>query len=159
MTDEVCRKATRKAIAIAEEAGILMSYDPNLREPLWKSMDLAKEQISYGLEHCNILKISDNEIQWLTGKEDYDEGIAMVQEKYNIPLILLSLGKTGSRAYTKTAAWKYLPSSRSIPLRQQEPATPSAHASFTTCWSTAGKNTARQSLPRCSPSPTPQPPS
>ena len=73
MTDEVCRKATRKAIAIAEEAGILMSYDPNLREPLWKSMDLAKEQISYGLEHCNILKISDNEIQWLTGKEDYDE--------------------------------------------------------------------------------------
>ena len=101
MTDEVCRKATRKAIAIAEEAGILMSYDPNLREPLWKSMDLAKEQISYGLEHCNILKISDNEIQWLTGREDYDEGIAMVQEKYNIPLILLSLGKTGSRAYTK----------------------------------------------------------
>ena len=101
MIDEVCRKATRKAIAIAEEAGILMSYDPNLREPLWKSMDLAKEQISYGLEHCNILKISDNEIQWLTGKEDYDEGIAMVQEKYNIPLILLSLGKTGSRAYTK----------------------------------------------------------
>ena len=101
MTDEVCRKATRKAIAIAEEAGILMSYDPNLREPLWKSMDLAKEQISYGLEHCNILKISDNEIQWLTGREDYDEGIAMVQEKYNIPLILLSLGRTGSRAYTK----------------------------------------------------------
>lgn len=101
MTDEVCRKATRKAIAIAEEAGILMSYDPNLREPLWKTMDLAKEQISYGLEHCNILKISDNEIQWLTGREDYDEGIAMVQEKYNIPLILLSLGKTGSRAYTK----------------------------------------------------------
>ena len=101
MTDEVCRKATRKAIAIAEEAGILKSYDPNLREPLWKSMDLAKEQISYGLEHCNILKISDNEIQWLTGREDYDEGIAMVQEKYNIPLILLSLGKTGSRAYTK----------------------------------------------------------
>lgn len=101
MTDEVCRKATRKAIAIAEEAGVLMSYDPNLREPLWKAMDLAKEQISYGLEHCNILKISDNEIQWLTGKENYDEGIAMVQEKYNIPLILLSLGKTGSRAYTK----------------------------------------------------------
>ena len=101
MTDEVCRKATRKAIAIAEEAGILMSYDPNLREPLWKSMDLAKEQISYVLEHCQILKISDNEIQWLTGREDYDEGIAMVQEKYNIPLILLSLGRTGSRAYTK----------------------------------------------------------
>lgn len=101
MTDEICRKATRKAIAVAEEAGILMSYDPNLREPLWKSMDDAKEQITYGLQHCHILKISDNEIQWLTGKEDYDEGIAEIKAKYHIPLILLSMGKEGSRAYTQ----------------------------------------------------------
>ena len=45
MTDEVCRKATRKAIEIAEKSGAILSYDPNLREPLWKSMDEAKEQI------------------------------------------------------------------------------------------------------------------
>ena len=101
MTDEVCRKATRKAIAIAEEADILMSYDPNLREPLWKSMDLAKEQISYGLEHCNILKISDNEIQWFTGEEDFDQGIERLRKEYGIPLILLSMGRDGSRAYYK----------------------------------------------------------
>lgn len=101
MTDDVCRAATRKAIAIAEEAGCLMSYDPNLREPLWKTMDLAKEQISYGLEHCQILKISDNEVQWLTGLEDYDEGIAWIREKYNIPLVVFSMGKDGSRAYYK----------------------------------------------------------
>lgn len=101
MTDEPCKSATKKAIQIAEEAGCLMSFDPNLREPLWRSLEEAKEQICYGLQHCNILKISDNEIQWLTGLEDYDAGIKQVQETYQIPLILLSLGKEGSRAYTK----------------------------------------------------------
>ena len=100
MTDEVCRKATRKAIEIAEKSGAILSYDPNLREPLWKSMDEAKEQILYGMQHCNVLKISDNEIQWLTGMEDYDAGILLLMEKYHIPLILLSMGKNGSRAYT-----------------------------------------------------------
>jgi fructokinase len=101
MTDEVCKKATRKAIELAKQSGALLSFDPNLREPLWKSLDDAKEQILYGMEHCNILKISDNEIQWLTGLDDYDEGIAWLQERFDIPLILLSLGKDGSRAYTK----------------------------------------------------------
>lgn len=100
MTDEVCRKATRKAIEIAEKSGAILSYDPNLREPLWKSMDEAKGQILYGMQHCNVLKISDNEIQWLTGMEDYDAGILLLMEKYHIPLILLSMGKNGSRAYT-----------------------------------------------------------
>lgn len=100
MTDEICRKATRKAIEIAERSGALLSFDPNLREPLWRSLDEAREQILYGMEHCHILKISDNEIQWLTGLEDYDEGIEMLQERFHIPLILLSLGKEGSRAYT-----------------------------------------------------------
>lgn len=93
MTDEVCRKATRKAIEIAEKSGAILSYDPNLREPLWKSMDEAKEQILYGMQYCNVLKISDNEIQWLTGMEDYDAGILLLMEKYHIPLILLSMGK------------------------------------------------------------------
>lgn len=100
MTDEVCRQATRKAIEIAEQSGALLSYDPNLRELLWKSLEDAKEQIFYGMEHCNVLKISDNEIQWLTGKEDYDAGILLLMERYHIPLILLSMGKNGSRAYT-----------------------------------------------------------
>jgi fructokinase len=101
MTDEPCKSAQKAAMKAAKEAGCLMSFDPNLREPLWKSLDDAKEQIEYGLANCDILKISDNEIQWLTGKEDYDEGIAIVREKYNIPLVLLSLGGEGSRAYHK----------------------------------------------------------
>lgn len=99
MTDEPCRSASREAIALAEASGALLSFDPNLREPLWHSLDEAKEQILYGMAHCQILKISDNEIQWLSGREDYDEGIAWLRSQFNIPLILLSLGKDGSRAY------------------------------------------------------------
>lgn len=101
MTHEVCREATCRAIGMAEEAGELISFDPNLREPLWNSLEEAKEQVAYGLRHCHILKISDNEIQWFTGEEDYDAGIRKLQEEYEIPLILLSMGKEGSRAYTK----------------------------------------------------------
>ena len=99
MTHEGVRNATKKAIHIAEEAGKLLSFDPNLRPPLWKSMDEAKEQVLYGLGHCQILKISDNEIQWLTGEEDYTDGVKWIRERYQIPLILVSMGKAGSRAY------------------------------------------------------------
>lgn len=101
MTHEGVREATKKAIRIAEESGCIISFDPNLRPPLWKSLDEAKEQVLYGLAHCHILKISDNEIQWLTGKEDYTEGVEWIRERYQIPLILVSMGKEGSRAYYK----------------------------------------------------------
>ena len=99
MTHEGVRSATKKAVQLAEESGAIISFDPNLRPPLWKSLDEAKEQVLYGLEHCHILKISDNEIQWLTGKEDYSDGVAWIRERCPIPLILVSMGKEGSRAY------------------------------------------------------------
>ena len=99
MTDEPCRTATRLAIASAEDAGALLTFDPNLREPLWDTLDEAREQILYGLGHCQVLKISDNEIQWLSGMDDYDEGIGWLRSQFDIPLILLSMGADGSRAY------------------------------------------------------------
>ena len=101
MTDEPVnvRRATKKAVAIAKQAGAIISFDPNIREPLWNSMDEAREQVLYGLGQCHILKISDNEIQWLTGKNDYTEAVKWIREKYDIPLILVSMGKEGSRAY------------------------------------------------------------
>lgn len=101
MTNEPVRNATKHAIAVAKENGALISFDPNIREPLWKDMEEAKEQTAYGLSVCDILKISDNEIQWFSGKEDYTEGIRMLQQTYQIPLILLSMGRDGSRAYYK----------------------------------------------------------
>ena len=101
MTDEPVRSATKKALDVAKEAGCIISFDPNLRPPLWSSLDVAKEMMEYGFGYCDILKISDNEIQFVSGKEDYDEGIQYLIEKYNIPLIFLTLGKDGSRAYYK----------------------------------------------------------
>ncbi len=101
MTHEGVRSATKKAIAAAKEAGAVISFDPNLREPLWKSLDDAREQVAYGLSQCDVLKISDNEIQWFTGEEDYDAGICRLRAQYDIPLIVLSMGKEGSRAYYK----------------------------------------------------------
>ena len=101
MTHPGVRAATKKAIAVAKEAGALISFDPNIRKPLWDSMEDAREQVLYGLGQCDILKISDNEIQWLTGKEDYTDGVRWIRERYPVPLILVSMGKEGSRAYYK----------------------------------------------------------
>ncbi|MCI8901856.1 MAG: carbohydrate kinase [Lachnospiraceae bacterium] len=101
MTDEGVRRATQKAVRIAKENGALISFDPNLRPPLWKSLADAKEQTAYGLSNCDILKISDNEIRWFTGEEDFDAGIRRLNEQYRIPLIMLSMGRDGSRAYYK----------------------------------------------------------
>lgn len=101
MTHKGVRKATKKAIKMAKEHGALISFDPNLRPPLWESLEEAKEQVAYGMGKCDILKISDNEIQWFTGEEDYDKGIEKLRKEYGIPLIVLSMGKDGSRAYYK----------------------------------------------------------
>lgn len=100
MTHETCRRATYQAIAEAKAAGAVLSFDPNLREPLWKSLDEAREQILYGMGQCDVLKISDNEIQWLTGQKDFDAGAAWIRRQFpGISLILVSIGKEGSRAY------------------------------------------------------------
>ena len=101
MTHDGVREATKKALKIAKDNGLVITFDPNLRPPLWSSLELAKEQMEYGFTYCDVLKISDNEIQFISGKEDYDEGIRYLQEKYQIPLILLTMGKDGSRAYYK----------------------------------------------------------
>ena len=99
LTHPGVREATKKALRIAKERGCLISYDPNLRPPLWNTLEEAKEQIAFGMTQCDIMKISDNEIQWFTGEEDFDAGIRILQETYHIPLILLSMGRDGSRAY------------------------------------------------------------
>ncbi|MBQ9031823.1 MAG: carbohydrate kinase [Parasporobacterium sp.] len=98
MTHEACREATKAAIRTAREADCLISFDPNLREPLWDSLEDARQQVDYGLRQCEILKISDNEIQWFTGETDFDRGLEKLQAEYRISLILLSLGREGSRA-------------------------------------------------------------
>lgn len=104
MTHEGVRRATRRALDIAKKAGVMISFDPNLRPPLWDSLETAREQVLYGLGFCDVLKISDNEIVWLTGENDYTAGVKWIHDRYNIPLILVSMGRDGSRAYLELPA-------------------------------------------------------
>ena len=95
------REASCYAIDCAKEAGALISFDPNLREPLWASLEDAREAISYGLSRCDILKISDNEVEFMTGETDYRKGAEILREKYGIPLMFVTLGPNGSMAFYK----------------------------------------------------------
>ena len=93
MTDKICENATKHAIAAAKEAGALISFDPNLRKPLWKSMDDAKEKISWGLSQCDILKISDDEIEFMTGEKDIKTGVKKLIDEYHETLYQASGSK------------------------------------------------------------------
>lgn len=100
MTHEGVRKATYKAIDLAEEAGLLISFDPNLRPPLWNNMDEAKKQIAYGLSKCHLLKISEEELEFMTGTSDVKEGAHKLLAEYpNIKLMNVTMGKEGSIAF------------------------------------------------------------
>lgn len=100
MTHPEVRFATRKAVTIAREAGALISFDPNLRLPLWFSKDEAREQIAWGLGRCEILKIADNELQFMTGERDFDRGAAILQAQYpQIRLLNVTAGADGSYSF------------------------------------------------------------
>lgn len=100
LTDEPVRSATRKAVALARESGAMISYDPNLRPPLWSSLELAKEQIGWGLAQCDVLKIADDELLFMTGETDFDAGAAKLKARFpNLRLINVTAGAQGSYAY------------------------------------------------------------
>ena len=99
MTHEVNKAATVSAISTAKESAALISFDPNLREPLWKSLDEAKAAMKYGISVCDILKISDNEIEFFTGERDIDKGVAAIRKEFDVPLVLATMGRNGSKAY------------------------------------------------------------
>ena len=81
------RTASQYAIQCAKEAGA------------WENLEDARKAIEYGMECCDILKISDNELTFMTGEKDYDKGAVLLQQKYQIPLVCVTLGLDGSRAY------------------------------------------------------------
>ena len=130
LTGEPCRTATQKAVALAKEAGARISFDPNLREPLWPSLEEARAQIAWGLSQCDILKIADNELLFMTGREDFAEGAAMLQRQYpNIRLLNVTAGPPA--AMPSTAAG--IPSSPGVlwagssrPLAQGIPSAPAS---------------------------------
>ncbi len=100
LTDEPCRTATREALELARQSGALISFDPNLRPPLWPELDAARAQIEWGLRRCDILKIADNELAFLTGEEDLYRAAEMLRTRFPaVRLMNVTLGAQGSRAY------------------------------------------------------------
>ena len=99
MTHEQVKDATQRAVQHAKKEGALISFDPNLRPPLWNSLEDAARQMWYGIGQCDILKISDDEIAFLTGKKDIDQGIAEILKKNHPALVCATMGKQGSKAY------------------------------------------------------------
>ena len=100
LTGEPCRAATEKAYTLAKEAGAWISFDPTLRPPLWKSEDDARAAIEWGLERCDILKIADNELEFMTGETDFDRGAAILRSRFpRIRIFNVTAGSAGSYAY------------------------------------------------------------
>ncbi len=100
LTDEPCRTATQIAVDTARKAGAILSFDPNLREPLWADLVEAKRQIEWGLARCDILKISDNEVLFVTGETDFEKGAAILLDRFpNIRLLNITAGPDGSHCF------------------------------------------------------------
>ncbi len=100
LTDEPCRTATQIAVDTARRAGAILSFDPNLREPLWADLAEAKRQIEWGLARCDILKISDNEVLFVTGETDFEKGAAILLDRFpNIRLLNITAGPDGSHCF------------------------------------------------------------
>ena len=100
LTDEPCKGATVRAYEIAKAAGAVISFDPNLRAPLWKSEADAKAASEWGLARCDVLKIADNEIEFMTGETNFDKGAAILKERFpNICLLNVTAGGDGSHSF------------------------------------------------------------
>ena len=100
MTHEGVRQATRVAVLAAKQAGAIISFDPNLRPPLWDSLNEARGQMLWGLSQADVVKIADNEIEFLTDTSDYDKGARLLRERFpGIRLLNVTAGANGSYAF------------------------------------------------------------
>ena len=94
LTDEPARATTYRAVAYAKERGKLITFDPNLRKPLWKDLDTAKEQMLWGLSQADVVKISDEEIEFLFGLSP-QEGAKKILSDYGVKLVFATCGADG----------------------------------------------------------------
>ena len=94
LTGEPARSATQQAVAYAKEKGKLISFDPNLRKPLWDDLEEAKKQILWGLGQADIVKISDEEVEFLWGCTP-EEGARKLHEEFGVTLAFVTLGPKG----------------------------------------------------------------
>jgi len=95
LTDEPARGATLSALAVAKKNGIIVSYDPNLRPLLWRSLAEAREQMLSVMRYVDIVKVSEEEMELLTGESDPDRGSGIIHDRYGVALTLVTLGREG----------------------------------------------------------------
>ena len=94
LTDEPARSATYQAVAYAKSKGKLITYDPNLRKPLWNNLDTAKEQLLWGLTQADVVKISDEEVEFLFGM-GVEEGAQHILDHFGVKLVFVTCGADG----------------------------------------------------------------
>lgn len=94
LTDEPARTTTQKAVAYAKSQGKLITYDPNLRKPLWSNLDTAKDQLLWGLHQADIVKISDEEVEFLFGL-GAEDGADYILRNFNVKLVFVTCGANG----------------------------------------------------------------
>lgn len=115
LTDEPARTTTQKAVAYAKKAGKLITYDPNLRKPLWRDLEEAKKQLIWGLQQADVVKISDEEVEFLFGL-GVEEGADYILKNLGVKLVFVTCGADG--CYFKNAvASGHVPSLRDIQVK------------------------------------------
>lgn len=105
LTDEPVRTATQKCVAYAKEKGKLITCDPNLREPLWPSEEAAREQILWSLHQADVVKISDNEVEFLWNCTP-EEGAEKLLKEFGVSLAMVTLGPEGCLLKTAKASFR-----------------------------------------------------
>ena len=105
LTDEPVRTATQKAVTYAKQTGKLISCDPNLRVPLWRSEEEAREQMLWSLQQADLVKISDNEVSFLWACSP-EEGAEKLLREFDVKLAMVTLGAEGCLLRTKNACFR-----------------------------------------------------
>lgn len=103
LTDEPARSATQFAVAYAKEHGKMITFDPNLRKPLWNDLSQAKEQMLWGLHQADVVKISDEEVQFLFPGLSFAAAAEKILTDFGVKLVFLTMGKDGCLFKNKTA--------------------------------------------------------
>ena len=112
LTDEPARTTTYKAVEYAKSAGKLITYDPNLRKPLWKDLEEAKKQLIWGMTKADVVKISDEEVEFLWGL-GVEEGADYILKNFGVKLVFVTCGAKGC-FFKNAVAEGHVPSLKGI---------------------------------------------
>lgn len=108
LTDEPARTTTQKVVAYAKSKRKLITYDPNLRKPLWKDLNTAREQLLWGLSQADVVKISDEEVEFLFGL-GVEEGASYILQNFGVKLVFVTCGAEGC-FFKNVNAYGHVPS-------------------------------------------------